>query len=481
MPQLPPQLILGEVSRGVITNVASRLAPQNSVAHAVNFVFDEVYGEPVTRAGTTLLDSQVVAEDNNVNGLFYYRDPNDTNNRLLAVMNLAGDGSQSIFEYNDTSWSSSLTGLTANLKTRFETFLGSAVFVNGTDASQSFNGTTWIASGGALDVGNMPIGHFVRVYKDQVVVGQRNGTLRISSVPNTAGTAISWTSGNRTIRVDPDDNSRMTGLAEVGSLLIIFKERGMYRFNNRSLEADLLIDVGCTSQESISAGADVLFFFNENGVWITNGGYPSRISRPVQRWIDGMSASYYENVAGHCDGKYYFCSIGDVTLDDDRTFNNVVLRYTIDTKEWAVFSYAHEFRVLTSYVSSSAVQIVGGDTTARVLQLNSSSLTDNGTNIDYELETHDLDFGSRGIQKEITERIMAYGLNPVDAQVQIKIEDGDWLTLGSMDRRVNDFLIDQTLAGRFFRLRVVGTHATARFRFQGFELSRVELLDYAGG
>src|SRR3990167_3379470 len=151
MPQLPPQLILGEVSRGVITNVASRLAPQNSVAHAVNFVFDEVYGEPVTRAGTTLLDSQVVAEDNNVNGLFYYRDPNDTNNRLLAVMNLAGDWSQSIFEYNDTSWSSSLTGLTANLKTRFETFLGSAVFVNGTDASQSFNGTTWIASGGAFD------------------------------------------------------------------------------------------------------------------------------------------------------------------------------------------------------------------------------------------------------------------------------------------------------------------------------------------
>lgn len=483
MTQLEPQLLLADTSQGVVTQVSYRVAAKNSVAHAVNFVFDEEYGEPKTRAGLGLLGAQIVAENNNILGLYNFIDSaGGPNSQLIAAVNEAGDGSASVYYLNGSSWSSTLTGDTANLKVRFETFLDQVVRVNGTDNPKSWGGSgAWTTTGGALDIGNMPVGSLIKVYKDQVIVSGivgRPDDFDISSVPNTAGTAISWTSGNRRIRVNPEDNSNITGFGEIGSLLLPFKRFALYRWNNRATEPDTIVENGCSSHESISAGGDLLFFFNERGIWVTQGGYPVRISRPVQRWLDGMAASFYTNVNGHCDGIYYYCSIGDVTLDDGSAYVNVVLRYSLGTKEWAVLSYANEFRVLAPYVSSSSVVIVGGDTTARVLQLNSGT-TDNGVAISYEIETHDLDFGSRGILKEINERAMAYGVNPVDALVQVKADGEDWITLGHMGQSIENFIINQTISGHYFRIRVSGIHSTARMRLQGVELPYVTLLDYS--
>ena len=190
-----------------------------------------------------------------------------------------------------------------------------------------------------------------------------------------------------------------------------------------------------------------------------------------------MSASYYTNVASYGDGEHLFVSIGDCTVDG-ASYNNVVLRYTVSTKEWTAYSYPYEFRAFSRFLNGNETQIVGGDTTARVLQLESTSLTDNGTAIGFQLESHDIDFGSRGLVKTIQERIMAYGINPASAIVQVKVEFGDWVTLGTMNQQIENFMIRE-LRGRFFRFRIVGTSNTARFRFQGLELPNVSPLDYA--
>ena len=484
--RLPVQFLMADLSNGVIQGVKYLLAPPNSVVHAMNVTFDENYGEATTRQGTTLIGNQVVAEDNTINGLYQFIDSaSGPNSRLISAVNVAGDASQALF-YLDAGnvWQSTLTGDTAGLRTRFETFLDRVVRVNGTDAVASWDGnvaTAWLTTGGPLDLANFPRGTFVKVYKDQVCtagISSRPDDLDVSSVVNTAGTAISWTSANRRIRINPEDNSNITGLGEIGSLLIIFKRFAMYRWTNRGTEADTVVDVGCSSHESIANGRKLLFFFNERGIWQTDGGYPIRISRPVQTWIDNMDATYYGNVAGFCDNQNYYCSIGNVTLPNGNTYNNVVLRYTLDTKEWTVFSYAHQYRVFSPYVSASAVNFVGGDTTARVLQMN-SGLTDNGTAINYEVESHDIDFSSKGMLKEISERIMAYGLNPVDVVIQVQIEGEDWITLGAMNKEIEEFLINERIKGHYMRFRVIGTHSTVRFRFQGLELPTVTLLGYA--
>jgi len=254
----------------------------------------------------------------------------------------------------------------------------------------------------------------------------------------------------------------------------------MYRWNNRATEADKVVEVGCSSHESIATGRNLLFFFNERGIWVTQGGHPIKISRRVQRWIDNMSSSFYENVSGYCDNDYYYCSIGDVTMDGV-TYNNIVLRYTLDTKEWAVFSYANEFRVFASYISGTDVLTLGGDTTARVLRLNNGNI-DIGTGTDvpisFEVESHDVDFGSRGVVKTISERIMAYGINPVNVAVSVQVDNGDWDDIGSMSTLVNE-LRNINIKGHFFRFKITGASRSTPFSFQGLELPHVETHGYA--
>lgn len=484
MPQnLPPQFILNDVSSGLVNNVKWNLTPPNSVDLMVNMVADEVFGEAVVRKGLTLLGSQIHASSNAISGLYYFADSGSgTSSHLIAVAN---NGTNNLlYYYNGTIWVASNTlNDTTGLKTRFETFLDYAVRVNGTDTvkTSSDGGATWGVNA-ALDDANFPNGKFLKVYKAQMTVAGKSSkpdSLYISSVPNAGGTAISWTSGNREIVINPSDGENITGLGEVAGLEIIFKDRSMYRWNNRSTDADTIIAVGCSSNESIvNCGAGLLAFFNPKGIWVTSGDQPILISRRVQKWIDGMSSSYYGNVASYGDGEHLYCSIGNCTVDG-RTFNNVVLRYSVNTKEWCVFSYAYQFRNFALFINSGAEQIVGGDTTNRVLQLESTSLTDNGTNIGYELQTHDLDFGSRGIKKELCEKVMAYGLNISNCLIQVKVNDGDWLTLGNLEKSISTFLVNQQIKGNYLRFRAVGTSSSARLRFQGLELPKVTLLDYA--
>lgn len=478
---LPPQLIMGDTSKGLITNVNYRIAPQNSVKHAVNVVFDEELGSAKVRKGCTILGSQVVAENNTINGLFYYQDSGTTNSQLVAAINIVGDATQSIHAYNGVSWSEVLTGDTAGLKTRFETFVNRVMRVNGTNAVKAWSGAgIWESGGGRLDLTNFPRGKFVKVYKDQVVtagVSTALDTLYISSVPTSS--TISWTSGNRTIRVNPEDGMGITGLGEISNLLIVFKDRAMYRWNNRSIEADIVTEVGCTSQESIAVGGELMFFYNPRGVWMTNGGQPVLISRRIKQWIENVASSFFDDVSGYCDGEYYYCSLGDITIDGT-AYTNIVARYTLGTQEWTVFSYANEFRVFSLYVSSGAEQIVGGDTTARVLQIESSSLTDNGTNISYEIDSQDFDFGSKGILKQIGKKIMAYGLNPENVVVDVMI-DGDKnkiYTLGHINKNIEQFIINQKLSGHFFNFRVRGVSSQNRHIFQGLEATGITLVDY---
>lgn len=479
--KLPSQLVAQDVSSGVITNINSKIAPPNSVKNAVNFVFDDEYGSAVVRKGCIILGSQLVGESNTINGLYQFIDSEaGANSKLLAAVNEAGDLSASIYYYNGAAWIQSLVGDSPNLKTRFVTFLDAVARLNGSNSVKSWSGSgAWTATGGPLDVGNFPEGKYASVYKDQVCVAGVAGSpdsIFISSVPN-AG-AISWTTDNREIVVNPEDNSNVTGLGEIANLLIIFKDRSMYRWNNRSIEADEVTSVGCSSQESIAVGAGLMFFFNAKGIWVTMGDQPVRISRPVQKWIDGMSASFYDDVAGYCDNMHYFCSIGDCTIDD-KTYSNVVLRYTIDTKEWTVYSYANQFRVFTLFIDSGTEKIVGGDTTARVLQIESSSLTDNGTDISFELETQELDFGSRGIFKEITERIMLYGENTNNVTLSVNLvnpESRKTQTIGSATKNIVGFPL--SLRANLFSFSITGVSSTARYIFRGIELPSVSLIDY---
>lgn len=464
-----------DFSKGVYSNVNPFLAPQNSVKHAINFIFDDEYGAAKVRLGSTIIGSQLVGESNSILGMHNFRDRNGSNHALLAAVNIGGDATSSIF--NVATGASIRTGNLANAIHRFETYLDSVIFVNGTDVPLAWDGTGSFAASTALNTASMQAGSIDIInYKDRLWTLTAGGVLYGSSIPASPNfNSISWTSGNKTIAIDPDSTSYTgagIGLARVSGLLLIFKERALYTFSGSATQADFLYNVGCSSVRSIATGAGSVFFFNPDGVWVTKGSEPVRISRPVQAYVDGMSSSNYSSVAGHANGKYYWCSIGDVTIGLV-TYSNVVLRYSISTQEWAVLSYATRPTAFSQYINGTAVTISYGDTTARCYTLDSGT-TDNSTAIEFEIISHEQDFGDRAFLKDLHDKLIVYTKDSSDIEVSIRADGREFVTVGHALKQVDELpLSPYVLSGNFFDVRFVGNTSGASPIIYGYEFPNI--------
>lgn len=460
------QFIMNDVSDGVVQGVKYSLCPVNSVELMINMVADEEIGEAVVRKGSTILGTQISA--NAVQNQYQFVGDLGTTKKLLTAL----DGK--IYHYTGGTWTLGYNGLSTTNEINFETFLDTVVAVDGVSTPvASTNGESWGASS-ALGTSTMPKGKFIKVYKDQVVVAGVStspDTLYISSVP-VAG-IISWGVDNRSIVVNPEDGQNITALGEASSLLIIFKDHAMYRWNNRSLEADSVVNIGCSSQKSVVNCGSALAFFNEKGFWLTSGEQPIKISRKIQKFIDGRTSTFDVPCYGNED--YLYGSLGTCVVEGV-TYDNIVARYSMLSKEWVIYKFPWEIRSFTRYQDTTD-KIVCGTSLGYTFWIESTAMTDNGTDIGFEIKTHDIDFGSKGVRKQITERAMAYCKNPSHTIIQVKPDGVQWINLGTANKEVENFLIAKEIEGHYFQFRAVGI-SNNRTRFQGLELPNVNIMGY---
>jgi len=195
----------------------------------------------------------------------------------------------------------------------------------------------------------------------------------------------------------------------------------------------------------------------------------------VQAYLEGMSSSNYASVASHANGKYLWVSIGDVTIDLT-TYNNVVLRYSLATQEWAVLSFPNRLTAFSMYIDGTAIKTAYGDSTARVYT--HEGTTDNSTAIPFELITHEQEFGSLGTQKDVHGKVMVYSKNSTDMEIQISVDEGDFETIGVAKKVVEDIPINTPLIGNTFALRVIGSSTGEPPIFKGYEFPSVTALNY---
>ncbi len=100
-----------------------------------------------------------------------------------------------------------------------------------------------------------------------------------SGVADSGTRTVSWTSGNGTIVIEQEDGGGgITALGKVPGYMIVFKRWTMKRWNGSSTFPEDLVNQGTFSQESICYGRGSILFPNENGIWLTNGTYPKKIS-----------------------------------------------------------------------------------------------------------------------------------------------------------------------------------------------------------
>src|SRR3990167_5752296 len=343
----------------------------------MNMLFERVLGEAESRQGTGLVGT--CSAGNACQGLFQHLDSTVANNILFAGFN------GTIF--NGVSGASLLGGLSTTADMNFATFLNTTLMLDGVAAdARSFNGGSFVSTGGNLDVGNVPSGgKFPIEFKDRMYCAVTDRIYYTTAPSSPSAGTVSWTAaGSGSIQAEQEDGGgTLQALNKVPGYLMIYKQRSLKRWNFDSTFPEDLVNIGTQSHKSVvRARGKNYFFYGPNGFYETAGSYPKLISRPIQRFVEGIQSSFFSSVNGWSDNVHIYWSVGDVTVDFDRgyteTYNNVVLRYTIDTQQWAPLQYAHEFRALNQYINGDDTLIVGGDTNGQVLQLNTGNTDYNG-------------------------------------------------------------------------------------------------------
>ena len=459
-----------DMSGGNIQRVSSDIAIPNGVPFSMNLLFDKVLGEAVSREGTNIVGSQLSA-GNSCLGLFQHLDSTSANNKLFAGFN------GSIFDV--VAGSSSLGSLDTSAQMNFTTFLNTTLMLNG-NQPRSYTSSGWISTGGALGVGGVPTGgKFPIEFKDRVYCAV---TDRLYYTNTPTGGAVSWSaSGSGSLQVEQEDGGgTMQGLNKVPGYLLIYKQRSLKRWNFDSSFPEDLINIGTQSNKSIvRARGKNYFFYGPNGFYETQGGYPKLISRPIQRIVEGIASSFYSSVNGWSDNENVYWSVGTVTVDFDRgyteSYTNVVVRYHVDSQQWAVLRYAHNFRALGQYISGDDTLIVGGDSDGQVLQLNTGNTDYNGNAISYILQSPEFDFKFREVRKTISGKIYVHSDGTSGAELQARLDYSDWKSIGSIKDIVTEVFINP-LTAKVFEFRISDSISGEIIKIRGLDFPIVDIL-----
>ena len=225
----------------------------------------------------------------------------------------------------------------------------------------------------------------------------------------------------------------------------------------------------------------VTYFFGQGanavGIYATTGGYPKKLSRPIQKWIEAIDPAYYENIAGYTDGTKVVWAIGSVTIDGI-TYTNTHLAYNISDQSWEMYNYADRFNVFAGYITSTgAMTILGGDTDGYVQTIGSGT-TDNGTPIYSECEFAPVVFIARARRKSIP-AVMTFAKNFQGLTFHMKTDDGEFHPLGSIDATDKVLSGYLPLKGNRFFPKITCVNSGTPFIFEGFCFTEIADEGYA--
>jgi len=485
--QLEPQFIKSFFS-AMVTNFNESLIPDDSVKIGMNVDFDEELGSAKGRLGTGIINAQLV-NNKPILGLHNFRDSVGAGHKLFAVVS---DGTNSDI-YDVEAGTKSLADDTKDLKTRFVTFGDECLRLNGTDAEKAWNGAAWITTAGVFDLGNIPGSNKCSIgieWKSRVyLLGDTAEPDRLYYSSVISGGAVSWTSGNGNVDIEPEDGGGgLKGIGKVPGYLLIFKERSMTRWNFSSAFPESLVNIGTPSHESIVYGAGLVAFFsasskNARGFYITDGGRPVPIShdrvKNIKKWIDAIPVANESDISGFVSDRFFGWSIGDVTVDGT-AYTNVVVRWNRILNQWSVRSYPTEFKFFSSYVDGSGNNaIVGGDDDGNVIEIDKGGIYDDypsNTPITWQISSQEEDFGFNEI-KEVRENIVASTRNAIGAKIRVKVNGGDWIVFNKeIKDDITEIKLDKTLRGNYFEFGLVGNQKGARATIKQIELPNVFVL-----
>lgn len=403
----------------------------------MNVNFGTIIGSAVVRPGTTKLGATVAAGFAPL-GLTEFVTANAVTN--LAVGVFKGASNASLYFY-DTSWhTSTLTSLSNTAKVRFAE-LGNYLFMaNGTDAMKSTTGgTTWGTTNCLIT--HAAVGLLLSTKTRMLASGHPTYPSRVyfSSIVSTTAAGlgvITWNDDNVDgdwIDFNPGDGSNVTGFAETSDTVLVFKGKGMYRINaiTATVDAQYIFDLGAVSQEAIIECQGTVYFFTGQDIRQTTGAMPQQISRlGVQDFVDAIPQANWNSVAAGTDGMNVYFSIGNVTLNSKQnnqtTYSNVVLKFSPRDQNWSMHSYSVPYRFYTQFTQTATGRLMYGAEDNGTVQAINLGKTDNGAAIFYELETQSQEFGDLTHTKKISDKMVVFSKFGGTGKIQIQTDEKDF-------------------------------------------------------
>lgn len=461
------QISLPQIQNGIIRNAAvdELLTPVNTAQFLMNLHCDQI-GAITLRNGLTLLGDQML-QGKSILGMANYINNARTTFRLLA--NLGGF----VYAYNGISWGVVRSNLTDGAKARFTNFVDLTYMVNGSQAIQTFNGSTF----GSTNTASLPNGDFIENYRSTIWVATKsNDKVYYSDAVNTDGTI---TGGTEFIQVSPQDGEQITGLKRHSRALLVFKNNHIYKiYSDNSADPDPFISRGTYSQESIIEGKNGLSFHHPSGFYDFNfDGQPTDISRPIIDIIRAIPRSAYENIAGWTDdddnheGDHKYWSVGDITLAG-LIFSNIVCRYTISTQIWTIYSYGPRITSASPYDDGTNIWTIAGDNDGNAFKFDVGN-TDNGTPIFYDMQTHWFYFTAIKSKFKSISEITTLAENGQGANLQYQIDTDsatEWRDISQIGQAISQINTIDAMNFRRIRFRLCGSSLGSPFIFRGWEI-----------
>jgi hypothetical protein len=150
----------------------------------------------------------------------------------------------------------------------------------------------------------------------------------------------------------------ITMMVPIGNVLLIGNKNTLMTWDDSSL-TNFDTGVGCVSKNGYVKLNGSLYFIHYSGIYSTTGAAPQLISRKVERYIKGATATGLEAAAAGYKGLSIFFSIGDVVLYNDdgstwKTLHKVCLEFNVADQNWYVHTNVSATQ-FESYIDTAGV------------------------------------------------------------------------------------------------------------------------------
>ena len=452
-----------DFSQGLVTVYPSHVIPDGASPSMNNVDLSTSVGAIVKRLGQSVLYTEkTVAALPYVSGMYQFITSAASKFIVVAanddVYDVTGAGT-----YTSIFSSAGLNGADVN----FATLKDLMVFVSANITTQS-----WTGAGASANLGGTPPSNakYITAFKNRLWIANSsagNSRLHYSAEGNPEDWTTTGITGAGFIDINDDDGDVITGIAGVGNVLMVFKNRSIWKVVGVNPPYSVLpvsSIIGCVGPKSILAIDNFCLFLSNSGVYSVSEDRLAMMSYNIKPTIEALTSTVkIAAVAGRSRSNYWLSYDSDADGLNDSAY---ILEYISGI--WFKYSNIKGSRFVTRDDGSL---ILGGSDKV-IVRLQEDTSNDESTAITMTWDSKDYVLGSFAKDKQLHDlflsaEVLSGGTYTAEHLIEGKLQtDSISFALDAINTSdtivVNSTYMPDTSQGKYFSLRFTNAQSAKR-------------------